>query len=210
MGRVEVFVVEAGPFAEVAIVGLELGRDIGIGDQRIDAPAVLLHDREVDLLGVAEELRRAHVRAPGRILDGRVVLGPAVVGQVGIDRPAEHDRLEVVHPGLLPARPQSRGEGRVGRPVTPHTDRRRCALKHVHLLGGLGERRQAQPAGTGPDQCDGLVAELCQRFTGRAAGVAVIPAGGVEPAAPEVVHSGDCRQLHQIENPDSQNIIAAG
>ena len=63
--RVEVLVVEAGPLAEVAVVRLERGRDVGIGDQLVDPLPVLLHDPEVELLGGPHELLDAHALDAG-------------------------------------------------------------------------------------------------------------------------------------------------
>ena len=66
-----------------------------------------------------------HALPPGRVVDRGVVVRPAVVDEVDVDRPAQHDRLEVVHPGLLPARlpAPSAKAGSVGRlPRTPIAD----------------------------------------------------------------------------------------
>ena len=139
------------------------------------------------------------------------MVGPSVVGEVGLDWPAEHDRLEIVHPGFLPARLQIRRERGVGGAVATNPDRRRGALEHVHVLGRLGERRQAlQPACPGPDQGDDLVAEIGERFAGPAPGEAVVPPRGVERAAGEVVHPRNGRQFHEIEDSDSQYVETAG
>ena len=139
------------------------------------------------------------------------MVGPAVVGEVGVHPAAQHDRLEVVHPSLLPARCQAFGERRLGRAIPPDADRRRCALEDVDLLGGLGERRKRlQPTRARPDQGDGLVAELGECRARAAAGVVVVPPCRVECAPREAVHPRDHRQLHQVEDSDGEYVVAAG
>ena len=95
----------------------------------------------------------------GGLLDGGVVVGPPVVHQVGLDRPAHDDGLEVVHPVPLPAGLEPVGEVGIGGPVAPLADGRRRALEHVEVLGRLGQRRHAlDAAGPGADEGHGLVA----------------------------------------------------
>ena len=91
----------------------------------------------------------------------------------------------------------------VGRAVVAHADCRRRALEHVHVLRRLGERRHAlDRAAAGPDDADDLVGQLREaRVVGRAAGVLVVPPGGVERLALEVLHPRDPGQLHEVEDP---------
>ena len=96
--------------------------------------------------------------APRRVVDGGVVVRPPVVDQVDLDGPAHHDRLEVVHPGPLPARLEPVGEVGIGGPVAALADGRRRALEHVDVLGRLGQRRHALDAARpGADEGDDLV-----------------------------------------------------
>ena len=82
----EVLVVEARALAQVAVVRLEdLGRG-RVGDELVDPLAVLLHDPEVELLGAAHVLLDRHALPPRRVVDGGVVVGPPVVGEVLVDR----------------------------------------------------------------------------------------------------------------------------
>ncbi len=201
---------KARALAQVAVIRFERSRDVRIGHELIDPPAVLLHDPEVEFFCLPHVFLDARTITPGRVLDGGEVMGPTVVGEVGPDRAAEHDGLEVVHPGLLPARLKCLNETRVGGPVASNPDGRRRALEHVDVFGRLRERRQAlQPAGARPDQRDNLVTQIGHRLTRPAAGVGVIPSRGVKCRAVEAVHPRDRRQLHQVEDSDGEHVVAA-
>ena len=156
-----------------------------------------LHHLEVDV----------PVAAPGVEHRG-VVVGPPVVDEVLLDGLAQHHGLEVVPPGLLPARAQVVGEVGVGGPVAPHPDRRRRPLEHVHRLGVAPQRGDALDAG-GPGADDGhrLVVELGHRFGGPAARVPVVPPGGVERPAGEGVHALDDGELEQVQDPGRQHVV---
>ena len=208
--RLEVLVVEARPLAEVAVVRLEvLGRG-RVGHQLLDPVPVPFHDLVVELLGAAQVLGRRHALCARGVLDGGVVVRPPVVDQVAVDGPAQHDRLEVVHPGALPARLEPSGEVGIGGPVAPLADGRRRALEHVDVLRRLGQRREALDAGRpGAHEADDLVRQAGEGLVRAAAGVLVVPARRVEGAAGEVLHARDGGQLHEVEDPDGQHVPAA-
>ena len=88
------------------------------------------------------------------------------------------------------------------RPVAALADRRRRPLEHVDVLRRLRQRRQRLDAGRAhADEADDLVGELGEvRIARRATGVLVVPPGGVERPALEVVHAGDGRELHEVED----------
>ena len=98
----------------------------------------------------------------------------------------------------------------VGGPVAAHADRRRRALEHVHVLRRLRERRhRLDPARADADDADDLVGQLGEvRVVRPAAGVLVVPPGGVERRALEVVHARDRRQLHEVEDAGRQDEVA--
>ena len=135
---------------------------------------------------------------------------PAVVDEIRLDRAPDHEGAEVLHPLPLPTGPQVLAELLVGGPVPSHPDRRRRALEHVHVLRRLRQRRhRLDPARAHTDDADDLVGELGQvRVVGPAAGVLVVPPGGVERRALEVVHARDRRQLHEVEDPGRQDEVA--
>lgn len=208
---VEVLVVEARALAQVAVVGLELLGDLGIGDQFIDSAPMLLHDVEIESFRVEQELGDARARDPRRILHRGIVFRPSIVGQIGIHRPAQHDRLKIVHPPLLPTGRQTVPKIGFGRPVVPRSDRRRGALEHEYLPRGLGQRREnLQSAGAGADQRDSLVGESGEGGAGGAAGVSVIPACRVEGLSGEVVHPRNHRQLQQVQYAGGHHVVAGG
>jgi hypothetical protein len=199
--------VEARPLAQVAVPGLEDLGDVPVLHELLDPAAVLLHDPVVDLLGRPHDLGDVHALAPRGVLDRGVVVGPAVVDQVLLDRAAEDDGLEVVHALALPAGPQPLGEGRLGGPVAAHPDGRRGPLEHVDVAGGLGQRWQALDARRpGADEAHDLVAQLRERLAGPATGVGVVPAGGVERVPGEVLHALDGRELEEVEDADGQHV----
>jgi hypothetical protein len=190
-------------------VRLEDLRRRGILHRLLDAPPVVLHDPEVELLGPADVLLDGHVLAAGRVVDGGVVVRPPVVDEVGLDGAPQHQGLEVVHAGLLPARLQTGREVGRGRPVAPLADGGRGPLEHDHVLGRVGQRGQALDArGAGADEADDLVAELGERLAGATAGDGVVPPGGVEGRPREVLHAGDGGQLEEVEEPHRQHVVA--
>ena len=202
---------EARPLAQVPVVRLEDLSRVAIGDQLLHTLTVLLHDPVVDLLGAVEVLLEGHALPPWRVLDSRVVLRPAVVGEIRFDGPAQHHGLEVVHPVLLPAGLLALGEVGLGVSVAPHTDGRRRALKDDDVLRRRRERGEALDAGRArADETDGLVAEVGERLPWTATGVLVVPARRVEGAPPELLHARDGRQLHEVEDPDGEHVVAAG
>ena len=144
------------------------------------------------------------------MVDGGVVVRPPVVHLVDLDGPAQHDRLEVVHSGPLPARLEPVGEVGIGGPVAPLADGRRRALEHVEVLRRLGQRRHALDAARpGADEGDDLVRQAGEGLVRPAAGVLVVPPRRVERAPGEVLHARDGGQLHEVEDPDGQHVPAA-
>ena len=184
----------------------------GIVDQLLDPATVLLHDPVVDLLAVAEVLLDRHALPPGWVVDGGVVVRPAVVGLIHVDGPAQHDRLEVVHPGLLPAGLEPLGEVGVGRSVAPHADGRRRALEHVEVLGRLGQRRHALDAGrAGADERHDLVAQLrsaARPGHRRCSRSPIAPCGTTARRTSSM--PGMAGSLSRFRMPDRQHVVAAG
>jgi hypothetical protein len=102
------------------------------------------------------------------------------------------------------------GEVGVRGPVAPLADGRRCPLEHVEVLGRLGQRRHALDAARpGADEGHDLVREAGEGLTRTAARVAVVPSCGVERASGELLHARDDGQLHQVEDPDGQDVPTA-
>ena len=60
-----------------------------------------------------------------------------------------------------------------------------------------------------PRTATDLVRELVERLVRAAARVLVVPPRRVERAPLEVLHAGDGRQLHEVEDPDGQDVPAA-
>ena len=193
---------EARALAHVAVVGLEdLGGGAASVYQLLDPAPVGLHDLVVELSTCASgspstSPRRAGGRGPG------VVVGPAVVHQVDLDGPAQHDRLEVVHAVALPAGLEAAGKGGIGGPVAPLADGRRRAVEHVEVFaesarGGThtGCRWPPYPRGRRP------VPQSGQRLMGSPAGVSVVPPRRVERVPGEVLHALDVGSFRRFRMP---------
>ena len=198
----EVLVVEAGSLAPVPVVRLEHLRDGRIADERLDPRAVLLHYTEVELLDHPRDVTGIHPRFDDRVVQAGGVQRPTVVDEIGVDRTPDHHGAEVLHPLLLPTRPEVLGELLVSRPVAALADRRRRALEHVHVLRRLRERRHGlDAAGAHADDTDDLVGQVREvRIVRSTTRVLVVPPRRVERPALEAVHPRDRRQLHQVED----------
>jgi hypothetical protein len=199
----QVLVVEAWTLAELAVVGLQRLGGGWILDDGFHPRPDFFHLREVGHLhGPGQGLRR-EIRLLVREQHGQQLaddVGPTVVHQVFfLVAPCGED-LEVVHSPLVPAGLQAARPLRIGGAVGSHVDGRRCALKHVEVLGALPEVGDALHRGrTGADHADALVAEPRQIAFGVTARVPVVPAAGVEGVALEGLDSGDPGQLGLLE-----------
>ena len=201
---------EAGALAQVPVVRLQDLGGGGVGHQLLDPAPVGFHDLVVELLATSEKVGQGHALGSRRVVDGGVVMRPSVVHLVDLGGAAHHDPLEVVHPGPLPAGLEPVGEAGIGGPVASLADGRRRALEHVEVLGRFDQRGHALDATrSGSDEGDDFVGQAGERLVRAAAGVAVVPPGGVERAPGEVLHARDGGELHEIEDPHGQDIPAA-
>ena len=206
--RREVLVVEERPLAQVPVVRLERLGHRGVVDDLLDARAGAPPSRR-------SRTPRPRARCSSSVIPGSTVglatlamcCGPPVVDEVDA-RPGARSSRPRSSPSAPSASPEPelRGELGLGRMVAAHADRRRRALEHVHVLRGL--RRAAATPGSRcaplPTSATDLVGELRHVRVGRApAGVRVVPAGGVERLALEVLHPRDHRHLHEVEDADA-------
>ena len=89
--------------------------------------------------------------------------------------------------------------GSVGR-FAAHVDRRRSALEHVEVIGGVAEVRDALHRGRArADDADALALQAGEIPVAVAAGVPVVPTAGVERVALELGDAGDARQLRPVQ-----------
>ncbi len=185
---------EARALAELPVVRLQRLGGLRIFDELVDAGADLLHLLEVRELHRRREALGGHLAARALLQQDQQLpddVGPAVHHEVLGLEAAGDQRVEVVHAALLPAGLEARRPLRIGRTVRAHVDRRRRALEHVQVLGSLAEVRDALHGGrAGADDADALVLQPREVAVAVAAGVAVVPAAGVERVALEV---GRCR-----------------
>ena len=203
----EVFVVEAGPLAELAVPRLQLLGHGGILDDGVHPIADGVHLHVVGQLHQLAPLLRGQTTAQllGGLLGhlaGEVAedLGPTVLHHVDLDIAAFDADVEVIHALLLPARLERGDPLGIGGAVGPNVHRRRRALEHVEVFGRSAEMGDAlHRGGTGADDAHHLVAQLVQVAGGIAAGVVVVPTAGVEGVTLEVVDPGDTWQLGPVE-----------
>ena len=199
----QVFVVEAGPLAELAVPGLQgLGRG-RVLDHRLGPGADALHGGEVgDLHQLGQLLGRQARRAllagdEDQLAEG---LGPAVIDQVLLGVAAADQEVEIVHPVVLPAGRQGTHPVGVYGLVVTHIHSRGRALEDVELARALGQVGHAlHGGGAGADDADPLVADPVQAAQHGAAGVLIVPAAGVEGVALEGLDAGDARQLGLVQ-----------
>ena len=146
------------------------------------------------------------------IADALGDVGPAVVDEVLIGEAAALQRGEVHQPLALPARLQRGEPVRIDRVVVARVDGRRRALEDVQLPGVAPERRDALHGGRpGADDADALVGELRHRSAlVAAAGVVVVPPGGVERVPAEAVQPGHARQLRTVQRPRAHGDVLGG
>ena len=143
------------------------------------------------------------------MLNRCVVVRPPVVDLVDFDGAARHDRLEVLHPGLLPPRHEPVRKAGIRGAVAPLADGRRRPLEHIEVPCRLGQRRHTLNATRpGADESDGLVRQPRQRLVPTSTGVLVVPSSSVERATRKGLHATDGRQLHKVEDPDRQHVPA--
>src|SRR5579885_2193641 len=189
----QVFVVKGRPLASIGIVRLQRGRRFRILDDRIHPRPDLLHDAEVGIELLLDQLLRGELAfifsGLPEVLD---LAGQIVV--VGLDGGAAGRYLrEASTPRAGPSRLPGPGlpllVGR--RALVAHIDRGWRALEHVELPDNLGDfgyhlyRRRA-----GADDADGLAAQVD----------VVVPARGVKRDALEFLHPRDTRQLRRGED----------
>src|SRR5581483_5013510 len=200
--RLQVLVVEAGALAQLPVPGLQRVSRRAVVDDGLDPGPDLLHLLEVGVFEGVEQRVDAELATRGHALEQLGLhppgdVGPAVLDQIlvaGGAEPAHGVGGEVLQPPLLPAR---LGDGRepvgVRGFVATHVDRRRGALEHVQLPGGAGQVRDALHGSRArADDGDSLVGQVAHRLpVGTAAGVAVVPAAGVERVPTEAVDAGD-------------------
>ncbi len=181
-----------------------------IAHEIVDPPPVGLHDLEVKGLCTARDVGTSHALFDLRVVDGGVVVRPPVVHLVHVHRDAQHHGLEVVHARPLPPCTEPARKVGLGGPVAALTDGGRRTLEHVDVLCGFGERRHAlNPGRSSAQHGDDLVAETIERLVGAATGVVVVPARRVERDASEILHPCDDGQLHEVEDPDGQDVPPA-
>ena len=201
--RVEIFVVETRPLAELPVVRLQRRGGVRVAHDLIDARAHLFHFLEVREFHHCGHLLRRLV-AVGRALRKSAEIaddvGPAVGNQVFFLEAAGNEHVEVGHTFLLPTRLERLCPLRIGRPVVAHVDRRRRALEDVQLFRGSAEMRHALHGGrAGADHRDAFVAQLRQIAGGIAARVVVVPTARVERVALERLHARNRRQLRPVQ-----------
>ena len=190
--RVQILVVEAGPFAEVAVPRLERFRGGTVGHDRVDAGPDLFHLREVSQIRCAQTLFVGHPGDAGLPHDKELLddAGPGVVDEVLVGFPAGCQQLEVLDTAALPAITQVGGPCRVCRAIAPNVDGRRGALKDQKVVNRFRQVRNTLDGGSaGSDDAHSLVRQLVQI----AAGVFVIPPAGVKGVAAERRNSLDPR-----------------
>ena len=185
---------ERRTLAPVGVVGLQRRGGHGVLDDGVDPRPDLLHDAEVrvELLG-DELLRRELSLVLLALLEVSHPAGQIVV--VGLDRRATGGDLREPGPSgpgparlVCPCRPLLVRR----RPLVAHVDRRRCPLEHVqlvHHVGQLGDRLHR--GGAGADDADPLALQ----------GDVVVPARCVERGTLEALHPVDAGQLRARQDP---------
>src|SRR5581483_7820169 len=208
--RLQVLVVEAGALAQLPVPGLQRVSRRAVVDDGLDPGPDLLHLLEVGVFEGVEQRVDAELATRGHALEQLGLhppgdVGPAVLDQIlvaGGAEPAHGVGGEVLQPPLLPAR---LGDGRepvgVRGFVATHVDRRRGALEHVQLPGVAGQVRDALHGSRArADDGDSLVGQVAHRLpVGTAAGVAVVPAAGVERVPTEAVDAGDVGDFGDVQ-----------
>ncbi len=184
----QVLVVERRPLAAVGIVGLERRRDLRVLDDGVHAGADLLHDAEIGVELLQEELLGAEFPF---VLLAFLEVGD-LAGEVVVVGPhggaAGRDPGEPGPPGPGPA--GFVGPGRTlligGGALVAHVDGGWRALEDVEFADDLGEfGNRLHRRGAGADDADALTLQVD----------VVVPAGGVEGLALERPHPFDARQL---------------
>ncbi|EHJ60873.1 hypothetical protein NSU_2033 [Novosphingobium pentaromativorans US6-1] len=191
----EVFVVEARPLAHHVVPGLEpLGR-LRICDKLVDAGTDLVH-----LFHVGQLLFFGGYRIGLR--DVPEDLGPAVLHHVAGDLLARDDLGEVLHAFRLPARLERLRPVGIGGLVAARADGRGRALHDEEFPGAFGEAGdRLDRGGAGADDGDLLVGQLVHQLARTAAGIAIVPARGVERVTLELLYAGDAGQLGLVHDP---------
>ena len=119
---------------------------------------------------------------------------PAIHHQVFRCKPARHQRVEILHPVLVPAWLQALRPVRISRPVVANIDRRWRALEHVKLLGAFPDMRHAlHRRRARPDNADALALQAGQPACIGTAGIVIVPAAGMEAVPLETLDARNAR-----------------
>ena len=212
--RRQVLIVEADPLAVLAPVGLELLGCLRVFDDLVDAATDPLHGLEVDPLELLGLLRT------GGLLLGVEPhqLRPAILNEVDVGLRSRHRLGEVDDPLTLPAWLEAVEPVGVGGLLVPDAHCTRRPLEHEELISDLGHlRHDLDRRGACSDDADPLADQLVHGFGRTTAGVAVVPAAGVERLALERLDPRDPRKLGLVQDatgeddePGGELIISAG
>ena len=191
--RGQVLVVEGRALAAVGVEGLQRRCRLRVLHDRVHARANLLHDAEVGVeLLVQQLLHRQRALVLLALLELGDLAGEVVV--VGLDGGAAgRDLREARAPCPRPTGLVGPGLDLLlrGGALVAHVHRRRRALEHVQLAHDLRELRDhLHGGGAGADDAHALALQVDM----------VVPARGVEGLALELAHALDARELGRGED----------
>ena len=162
----QVAVMETGPLAELAIPRLQRFGGGLVLDDLVNAGPHLFHLLEIGNLGQFGQVFRAEVLVAFLRGDKQQVtddMRPAIHHQVLRRKTARDQRVEILHPVLVPPGLQAFRPVRIGRLVVAHVDGRRRPLEHIEMLGALGDMRHAlHRRRARPDNPDALALQAGQ------------------------------------------------